>query len=168
MTMPTPALSAPLQHVRSRTRAACCTALLLLLPLAPAQLGAQVAIVTNAANALEELSTDALRRLYLGQSTALPGGRHAQLATHAPSAERFDRDVLRLKPEIVRSRWMAMTFRGEATSIPTDFSNSDDVKRFVHEHADALAYLPFADVDATVKVLRIDGRRPADSGYLLR
>jgi hypothetical protein len=29
-----------------------------------------------------------------------------------PSAERFARDALRLKPEIVRSRWMAMTFRG--------------------------------------------------------
>jgi hypothetical protein len=38
----------------------------------------------------------------------------------------------------------------------------------VREHADAMAYLPLADVDASVKVLRIDGKRPADSSYPLR
>jgi hypothetical protein len=146
---------------------ACRAALVALLPLLPVRLAAQVAVVTNVANTTEELSADALRRLYLGQSTTLPGGMRARLATHAGSSERFDRDVLRLKPEIVRSRWMAMTFGGEATSIPTNFSSADEVMRFVREHADALAYLPLADVDATVKVVRIDGRRPADPGYLL-
>ena len=145
-----------------------CVAVLVLAAAAPGPLGAQVAVVTNVANALDDLSTDALRRIFLGQSTTLPGGRRAQLATHSPSSARFDADVLHLRPEIVRSRWMAMTFRGEATSIPTDFEAADDVKRFVHEHPDALAYLPLADVDATVKVVRIDGRRPADPGYLLR
>jgi hypothetical protein len=61
-----------------------------------------------------------------------------------------------------------MTFRGEATSIPSDYASADDVKRFVREHADAIAYLPLADVDASVKVLRIDGRRPTDASYLIR
>jgi hypothetical protein len=63
---------------------------------------------------------------------------------------------------------MAMTFRGEATSIPSDYASPDDVKRFVREHADAIAYLPLAEVDASVKVVRIDGRRPADPSYLIR
>ena len=141
--------------------------LALALQFAPARLAAQVAVVTNVASAVDDLSADALRRLFLGQSTTLPNGRRAQLATHAESAERFDHDVLRLRPEIVRARWMSMTFRGETTSIPTDFSSPDDVKRFVRDHADALAYLPLAAVDATVKVLRIDGRRPTDPDYLL-
>jgi hypothetical protein len=142
--------------------------LLLLLPAAPATLGAQIAVVTNPANAVEDLSADALRRLFLGQATTLPTGKRARLATHSPSSERFDTGALKLQPEIVRSRWMAMTFRGETTTIPTDFASAEDVKRFVRENADALAYLPLADVDATVKVVRIDGRRPADAGYLLR
>jgi ABC-type phosphate transport system substrate-binding protein len=139
-----------------------------LLALAPIRLSAQIAVVVNAANAVDDISTDALRRIYLGQSTTLPNGKRARLATHAGSSERFDRDALKLHPETVRSRWMAMTFRGEATSIPTDFSSTDEVKRFVREHPDAIAYLPLADVDGTVKVLRIDGRRPSDAGYLLR
>jgi hypothetical protein len=61
-----------------------------------------------------------------------------------------------------------MTFRGEATSIPSEYASAEDVKRFVREHADAIAYLPLADVDATVKVLHIDGKRPVDTSYLLR
>jgi hypothetical protein len=150
-----------------RRVARACRAALLLLPFAPARLTAQVAVVTNVANAVDELSADALRRLYLGQSTTLPSGRRAQIVTHAGSTERFDRDALHLRPEIVRARWMSMTFRGETTSIPTDFSSPDEVKRFVRDHVDAIAYLPLADVDATVKVLRIDGRRPTDPDYLL-
>lgn len=134
----------------------------------PQRLLAQIAVVVHPSHAAEDISVDALRRIFLGQSTTLPGGARVRLATHVGSSERFDRDVLRLQPQIVRSRWMAMTFRGEATSIPTEFSSSDDIKRFVREHTDALAYLPLADVDASVKVLRIDGRRPADAGYLLR
>lgn len=134
----------------------------------PQRLTAQIAVVVHPSNAAEDVSVDALRRIFLGQSTTLPGGARVRLATHVGSTERFDRDVLRLQPQIVRSRWMAMTFRGEATSIPTEFASSDDIKRFVREHTDALAYLPLADVDASVKVLRIDGRRPADAGYLLR
>ena len=158
-----------LSRLFSHNRAArACALLMLLLPAAPATVGAQVAVVTNPANALDDLSSDALRRLFLGQATTLPTGTRARLATHGPSSARFDTGALRLQPEIVRSRWMAMTFRGETTTIPTDFSTADDVKRFVREHVDALAYLPLADVDATVKVVRIDGRRPADPGYLLR
>lgn len=139
-----------------------------LLACLPERLLAQIAIVVHPTNSADDISVDALRRLFLGQSTTLPGGARVRLATHVGSTERFDRDVLRLQPQIVRSRWMAMTFRGEATSIPTEFSSADDIKRFVREHTDALAYLPLADVDASMKVLRIDGRRPADAGYLLR
>ena len=142
--------------------------LMLALPALPARLGAQVAVVVNATNAVDELSSDALRRLFLGQVTTFPTGSRARLATHSGSADAFCREALGLQREVVRSRWMARTFRGEATSVPSDYASPDDVKRFVREHADAIAYLPLADVDASVKVVRIDGRRPADPGYLIR
>jgi hypothetical protein len=141
-------------------------ALLALRPSAP--LGAQVAVVVNTANAADEESLDRLKRLFLGQTTTFSTGEHARLATHSSSADRFDRAALGFQREIVRSRWMAMTFRGEATSLPAEYASSDDVKRFVREHPDAIAYLPAADVDATVKVLRIDGKRPSDPGYAIR
>lgn len=124
-----------------------------------------VAVVVNTANALEELSTDKLRRLYLGQTKTFPNGGHARLARHTPSVPVFDRVALGLSPEIVRSRWMAMLFRGEATTLPSELASADDVKRFVREHPDAIGFLPAGQVDGTVKAIAIDGKRPGDANY---
>jgi hypothetical protein len=63
---------------------------------------------------------------------------------------------------------MALIFRGEATSIPTELATADDVKRFVREHPDAIAILPLAQVDASVKAIAIEGRRPSEAGYVIR
>ena len=124
-----------------------------------------VAVVVNPGNTLEDLSTDKLRRLYLGQTKTFPDGSHARLARHTPSAPVFDQAALGLQPEIVRSRWMAMIFRGEASVLPVELAKAEDVKRFVREHPDAIGFLPAGQVDATVKAIRIDGKRPGDAGY---
>lgn len=63
---------------------------------------------------------------------------------------------------------MAIVFRGESSALPAVLASTDDVKKFVHDHPDAIAYLPFAAVDASLKVLHIDGRRPTDPGYPIR
>jgi hypothetical protein len=140
-----------------------------LLALTPALARAQsIAVIVNPSNGLDELSTDKLRRLYLGQARTFPNGGHATLVRHTPSSPAFDRAALGLQPEIVRSRWMAMIFRGEATAIPTELANTDDVKRFVREHQEAIAFLPASQVDATVKAIAIDGKRPGDAGYTIR
>lgn len=136
--------------------------------LAPRSAAAQIAVVVNSANAVDDLSIDKLRRLFLGQAATFPSGQHARLATHSPSASAFDRTALELQPEVVRSRWMAILFRGEATAVPAAFASTEEVKKFVQDHPDAIAYLPLAAVDASLKVLRIDGRRPSDPGYPIR
>jgi ABC-type phosphate transport system substrate-binding protein len=129
---------------------------------------AQLAVVVNPGNTLADLSLDKLRRLFLGQAKTFPTGQHARLARHTPSAATFDRDALGLQPEIVRSRWMALIFRGEVTVVPTDLASADDVNQFVRSHPDAIAFMPAAQVDQSVKVLAIDGKRPGDSTYALR
>lgn len=134
----------------------------------PSTAHAQIAVVVNPSNSIEELSLDNLRRLFLGQAKTFPTGAHARLGTHAPSAPAFDRAALGLQPEIVRSRWMAMIFRGEATSIPTELASPDDVKKFVRDHADAIAFIPLSSVDGTVKVVTVAGRRPNEAGYVIR
>jgi hypothetical protein len=141
---------------------------LLALAAHPRTTRAQVAVVVNPGNALADLSLDKLRRLFLGQARTFPTGQHARLARYTPAAATFDRDALGLQPEIVRSRWMALIFRGEVTAVPTDLSSVDDVKQFVRSHPDAIAFMPAAQVDPSVKVLAIDGKRPSDAGYVLR
>ena len=129
---------------------------------------AQLAIVVNPGNVTTELSLDRLRRLFLGQATTFPSGAHARLGRHTPSSATFDRGALGLQPQIVRSRWMAMVFRGEAAAVPTELATVDDVKQFVRSHPDAIAFVPAAQVDASMKVITIDGKKPNDAGYPIR
>jgi len=143
-------------------------ALVLLSIAMPSASRAQIAVVVHPSNSLEELSLDKLRRLFLGQAKTFPAGGHARLAVLQSSAPAFDRAALGLQPDIVRSRWMAAIFRGEATSIPTELPTADDVKRFVREHPDAIAYIPASQVDAGLKAIAIDGHRPGDAGYVIR
>ena len=134
----------------------------------PVTARAQVAVVVNPSNTLEELSLEKLRRLFLGQAKSFPTGARARLAWHSGSAAIFDRAALGLQPEVVRSRWMAMIFRGEAKAFPTQLATPDDVKQFVRSHPDAIGFLPQTDVDGSVKVLAIEGKRPSDAGYVIR
>ena len=156
-------------EARVRSRFARAWVVLALLGLSvPRTAYSQIAVVVNPSNSIEELSLDNLRRLFLGQAKTFPTGAHARLGAHASSAPTFDRTALGLQPEIVRSRWMAMIFRGEATSIPTELASPDDVKKFVRDHSDAIAFLPLSNVDGSVKILAVSGRRPNDPGYVLR
>jgi ABC-type phosphate transport system substrate-binding protein len=151
-----------------RRLASTLAAFVILASATPAVARAQVAVVVNQSNRLEELSLDKLRRLFLGQVRTFPTGSRARLAWHTGSAGTFDRTALGLQPEAVRSRWMAMVFRGEAKAFPTELATPDDVKQFVRSHADAIGFLPQADVDGSVKVLTIEGKRPNDAGYVIR
>lgn len=141
---------------------------LVALAFTPGTAAAQIAVVVNAANPVDDLSMDRLKRIFLGQASTFSSGARARIATHTGSADAFDRSALGLQPDIVRSRWMAIVFRGEATAVPISFASVDDVKKFVQEHPDAIAYLPVGAVDGSLKVLRIDGRRPTDPGYPIR
>ena len=134
----------------------------------PCRAVAQVAVVVNPRNGADDISADRLKRLFLGQATTFAAGDHARLALHVPSSERFDQVALGLAREMVRSRWMAMAFRGEAVALPVEYTTADDIRTFVQEHPDALAYLPVSQVDETMKVLRVDGKRPTDPGYPIK
>ena len=156
---------ASITHARVVRSIVAATLLTIALPLAAR---AQIAVVVHPSNNIEELSLDKLRRLFLGQARTFPAGGHARLGVLSSAAATFDRAALGLQPDIVRSRWMAMIFRGEATSIPAELSTVDDVKRFVRDHPDAIAILPAAQVDASVKAIAIEGRRPSEAGYVIR
>src|SRR6202023_2620669 len=98
------------QSCSGRRLLAAAALLVVALSALPARLGAPVAVIVNTANSVDDLSADGLRRLFLGQTTTFPTGARARLATHTGSADAFSREALGLPREVVRSRWMSMTF----------------------------------------------------------
>ena len=101
MTVPVPP---PVRRARARFKRTVGTVLAQVAPgLSPRAAAAQIAVVVNSTNPVDELSIDKLRRLFLGQAATFPTGKHARLAMHAPSVTAFDRSALDLAPDIVRS-----------------------------------------------------------------
>ena len=160
----------PLRHDRRIHRRlvgiVAATALVLLPRLAAAQVS--LAVVVNTTNPTERLTTDQLRRLFLAETFTFPSGGRARIAMHSGSTAGFAQKALAQRPERVRARWMAAVFAGEASAAPSELASVEDVRKFVKEHPDAIAFLPATAVDESVKVVRVDGYRPGDAAYPLR
>ena len=132
---------------------------------APAAARAQYAIVVNPASSVDNLSLDQLRRIFLGQTATTPNGKPVEVAYLVPERPTFARSVLGLPEGAVRQRWIGMVFRGEVTTPAQELNQAEQVKRFLAEHVNGVAYLRVADADGPVKVIRVDGKKPSDDGY---
>ena len=137
------------------------------LAFAPRHVDAQIAVVVHPSNPTDQLTLDQLRRIFLAESFTFPSGTHARVAMHTPSAPGFAK-ALAQRPERVRARWMAAVFAGEAAAAPSELASVEDVRKFVQDHPDAIAFLPSSAVNESVKVIRLDGRRPGDDAYPIR
>jgi hypothetical protein len=58
-------------------------------------------------------------------------------------------------------------FRGEFSTSPTTLAEPGDVRKYVASTPGAIGYLRASDVDASLKIVRINGLLPGDDGYPL-
>ena len=66
------------------------------------------------------------------------------------------------------SYFLGKKFRGEVLEEPRQQSSPTDVIKFVSFVPGAIGYVRPEEVDASVKVLRVDGLAPGDPGYKLK
>jgi hypothetical protein len=126
-----------------------------------------LAIVVGKQGSLEAMSLSELKRLFLGESTVGPQGQKLIALNRDPkSAERvgFDRAVLGMSPDAVARYWIDRKIRGQS-SAPKAIEPAAVLQRVVARLGGAIAYVRAREVSAEVKVVRIDGKRPGDSGY---
>jgi len=143
-----------------------CGAALVLAAASPGVAAAQIAVVVHPSAPLSSVSLEDLRRYFLGKSTTI-GSSRAVVAESAPSRRAFYHALTGLSEDIVHRRWVALAFRGEAPSIPKSFADAAELRKFVSENPGAIGFVDAHDVDASVKVLAVDGKRPSDPGYAL-
>ena len=127
---------------------------------------AQLAVVTDREAPVSALSLDDLRRIFLGKSTSL-AGRHVTVVELVPARAAFYKRLLGLGEDEVRRRWVAMAFRGEVSALPQQVHDAAELRRFISEHPGAIGFVDASEVDESVKVLAIGGRRPSEPGYPL-
>ena len=129
-----------------------------------------LAIIVNQSNPVDNLSTAELRAVFLGERSHWPNGRRITLVMMEPG--QFERDtvlhdVCRMSESDFRRRFLQGLLTGEVLVSPKTLSTPVGVRKFVFNVPGAIGYLRPADVDDSVKVIKIDGHLPSDAEYPL-
>src|SRR5437588_8105502 len=128
----------------------------------------EVAVVVNLANNVENLSKDELRRIFLGERSHWPNGRRitvVMMEPGQPEREAILHDVCHMSETNYNNHMLHGLFTGEVFASPKTLAAPVGVRKFVFNVPGAIGYLRTADVDDSVKVLRIDGLLPGDKDY---
>lgn len=128
-------------------------------------------IVVNRTNATSDLTSDDLRRLFLGERGRWSANQKVTVVLSDLSPAQADatlRLVCGLSSNEFKRHWLRLTFTGGAQSAPKALGNAVSARNFVQDAPGAVGLLRLRDVDSTVKIVSIDGRRPDEPGYRLR
>ena len=130
-----------------------------------------LAIVVNRSNPVDDLSSAELRRIFLGNRSHWANGRRITLVMREPGEpERTTilREVCGMTEDQLKNHFLHGLYTGEILVSPKILSSPVGVRKFIFNVPGAIGYLRLEDVDATVKVVRIDELLPEDKGYKLR
>src|SRR6266852_2732646 len=138
------------------------------LSIAVAQTSA-VAVVVNEKNPVTNLSTPELRKLVAGEKHSWAGGVPVRLFVRAPGA--YERVVLLkllgMSESAYKQYWTAQVFRGEAQAEPLALFSNGMQKEALTVYPGAVALVIVQDVKPGMKVVRVDGHLPGETGYPL-
>ena len=132
---------------------------------------AAIAIVTNPRTATSDLSFLELRKIFLGEKQFWDDNSRIILLVRAPVAR--ERDVVltkiyRMGEAEFQQYWIAKVFRAEVSSKPKIVYSSDMTSELVTVLPGAIGFLPVDEVGPGMKVLRINGKLPGETGYPLQ
>jgi phosphate transport system substrate-binding protein len=130
-----------------------------------------LAIVVNKSNPIDDLSFVELRHVFLGERSHWPNGRRITVVMREPGEpERraILHDVCGMNEEQFKTHLLGGLFTGDILVSPKILAAPSGVRKFVFNVPGAIGYLRMSDVDASVKVVRVDKLLPEDRGYKLR
>jgi ABC-type phosphate transport system substrate-binding protein len=134
----------------------------------PAAAQGTIAVIVNRSNPVDDISGDDLRRLYLGTTTVFSNNERVVLYELPDLREAFYRTVLGMNGDRVKRHWIGLVFSGGGARPPKDVADVVQLRALVGSQRGAIGFLDPGQSDPSVKVLRVDGFKPADAGYPLR
>jgi ABC-type phosphate transport system substrate-binding protein len=129
-----------------------------------------LAIIVNRSNPVDGLSTDELRKIFVGSRSHWPNGRRITVAMlDYEQAERKAalRQIYKMDEETYRNYFLKEVYRGDVFAAPKTLTSPEVMRKFIFNAPGAIGYLRASDVDESVKVLKIDGHLPDDRDYSL-
>jgi hypothetical protein len=140
-------------------------------PPAGAQTQPDIAVIVNSDVAVDNLSLADLRRILTGDKEFWPSGSRVTIFIRAPIARERDaviRDVCQMTEAQFRQHWIAKVFRAETPTSPKILYSNESAIDQVSRTPGAIAFVQGPVTAKGVRVVKIDGRAPGQSGYKLR
>jgi ABC-type phosphate transport system substrate-binding protein len=133
---------------------------------AAAQTG-RVAVVVNEKNPVNNLSAPELRKLFAGEKRAWAGGLPVKIFVRAPGAnERVVMlKLLGMSESEYKRYWAGQVYRGEAQAEPVGLFSNGMQREAVVLYPGAVALVNVQDVKLGMKVVKVNGHMPAETGY---
>jgi hypothetical protein len=132
----------------------------------------ELAVIVNKSNPNDNLSLAELREYFKAERGHWPNGmgkvRVVMLEPGNPAREAALRLIYDMSEKGFTSYFLGKKFRGETLEEPRQQSSPPDVIKFIAYVPGAIGCVAAGEVDASVKVVRVDGLAPGDPGYKLR
>jgi len=132
---------------------------------------AEVAVVVNSSNPVSNLTLADLRKIYFGDRQYWKGNLPVVLLMRSQGSREREvvlRVVFEMSEERYTKYWVAKVMRAEVSDPPASLYSFGMLQEGVRGNPGAIGYVNANDLRPGVKVLRIDGLLPGESGYSLR
>jgi ABC-type phosphate transport system substrate-binding protein len=116
----------------------------------------EIAIIVNPSNSVSSVSTGDLHRLFLGDKSTWPNGKHVFVVMAAPgSAERefVLKNIYKMSEPEYAKYFLQAAFTGTVSAPPKDAASAAEMKQIVAGNPGAIGYVKQQDVDGTVKTI---------------
>ena len=133
--------------------------------------GRDLAVVVHPGVPVDNLTFAELRRILLGDREFWTSDLRVTLLIRAPIARERDaavREVCQMTESQFRQHWIGKVFRAETRSVPKIVTSGEMALDQVSRTPGAITFVDAAAAPKGVKVLKIDGKSPGQSGYRVR
>ena len=129
-----------------------------------------MAVVVNASNSVNNLTVTELRNLFAGYKNSWPGGTAVKVFVRASGTQERTAllKLLGMSEGEYKQYWISQVFRGEAQAQPLALPSNGMQKEAVAAFPGGIALMDAQDVKPGMKVMRVNGRLPGETGYPLR
>ena len=132
----------------------------------------ELAIIVNKSNPNDNLSFPELREYFMVERSNWSSGagkvRVIMREPGVPEREAVLRLIYDMSEKDFNSYFLGKKFRGEILDEPRQRTSTPDMIKTIANLPGAIGYVRADEVDASVKVIRVDGLTPGDAGYRIK
>ena len=130
-----------------------------------------VAVIVNKSNPVQSMTMVQLRKIVLGQEPKWPGGKKIAVLMATPGKPERDgtlRIVCGMNETDFSLHFLRATFNVDGGDLPRSIGSGAQLRALVAGIANAVGFIKTSDLDASVKIVMIDGSGPGQPTYKLK